>query len=137
MAVCAISSYRYALLLVCRKCPAAFFDRLKGRGYALPFVFELLFRQRAPEGQPSQPQVHLPCFLLRMRRRMAKMRIRATSPPIKRSQMFIHITPSSRPNSRTSSAAAQASTHCQSTSSRAHLPPSSRRMAATAATQGV
>ena len=38
---------------------------------------------------------------------------------------------------RTSSAATQATAHCQMTTIRPHFPPSSRRIAATAATQGV
>ena len=45
--------------------------------------------------------------------------------------------PSARPSSRTSSAASQAMPHCQSTTPTAQPRPSSRRMEAMAATQGV
>ena len=45
--------------------------------------------------------------------------------------------PSASPARRTTSAAAHATAHCQITTVPAHFPPSSRRIDATAATQGV
>ena len=48
-----------------------------------------------------------------------------------------HITPSSSKITRTISATIQATTHCQTTTPKAQRRPISRRMEATAATQGV
>ena len=90
-------------------------------------------------GQPSQPQLQPEppfCFMCSRASTMAATSARM----ITISQIFISLpypAPSAMPISRTSTAASQASEHCQSTTPMAQPWPSSRLMAAIAATHGV
>ena len=90
-----------------------------------------------PQAQVSQPQEHLPRLLSRISFRAASPTMRTTAAMMTISQIFTlnHLT--NIPISRTASAAIQATAHCHSTTPAAHLGPSSRRMEAMAATQGV
>lgn len=91
--------------------------------------------------QPLLPQLQLP--LLRMVFRRAKKTITASAASRIQSIRCIGASfqpspaPSAMPMSRSSSAASQATPHCQSTTPIDQPRPSSRRMEAMAATQGV
>ncbi len=89
--------------------------------------------------QPALPQLQLP--LLRTVLRRAKNRMTASAASRIQSIAFIvlpsHPRPSAMPMSRSSSAASQATPHCHSTTATDQPRPSSRRMEAMAATQGV
>ena len=88
--------------------------------------------------QAEVPQLHLPDFLSLRMRRIAETTSMATARRIRISERFIVSSfQNSEPMRRTSRAATQAIAHCQRTTPAAHLRPSSRRIAATAATQGV
>ena len=100
-----------------------------------------LVSQSCPQQEQSQPQWHFPFFLFLRRITTATATMPITRAATTRSAGFIfrllsHI-PRARQISRAARAAIQATTHCQITTPTAHLPPSSRLMEATEATQGV
>ena len=86
----------------------------------------------------QSPQQLFPRFLSRTHFADAKTKTTIIS-TISRISVALNLyaPPRSIPISRTANAAIQATAHCQNTTPTAHLRPSSLRMDATAATQGV
>ena len=106
------------------------------------FSFFFTFGEREAQhaghaGQSEQPQLHPPDFLPCRIFRTAKKTAAPIRARISQSQTFIAQAPKIAPTRRTRKAMIQAMTHCHRTTSPAHFPPSSRLIAATAATQGV
>ena len=98
------------------------------------------FPQADAEGQLPHPQEQ-PFRRLFRTERKASRAAAATAARITISQKPMEAPPYERPNRRpmscTSTAKTQARPHCHTTTMSAHLRPISRRMEATAATQGV
>ena len=104
------------------------------------FSFFFTFGEREAQhaghaGQSEQPQP--PDFPVRRIFRTANRTTAAIRTRISQSQTFMSQAPNNVPTRRTRKAMIQAITHCHRTTSPAHFPPSSRLIAAIAATHGV